>query len=159
MITTASAFELRNVTLGRITGVGILKVDMQLRWVDRPAMTIEHWQVDGHWQFSASGTMWKRVDSDDCFEGGQIIGRARQLKTPAALRLARLWDRWHLNDMRAGCAHQTPVGDDTSSQLANTPPCPQTGYRWGSAWLTEEIPADQLTAIVALADELAPGRL
>ena len=45
---------------------------------------------------------------------GSCLGSCGQLDTaqpreqaqPWADRLAEIWDRWHLNDMRAGCAHQ-----------------------------------------------------
>ena len=98
------------------------------------------------------------------------------------------WDRWHLNDMRAGCPHQRAgiaTGDDdphagtpwnerpidpekpTNSYGTHYPgqrssswnmltwvrrdkhpegllahPCPQCGYQYGTAWLSEEIPPD-----------------
>lgn len=46
--------------------------------------------------------------------------------------LARAWDRWHLNDMRSHCAHQ-----DAAVPWQECPPCTETGYRAGSAWLLE----------------------
>lgn len=61
---------------------------------------------------------------------------------------------WHLNDITAGCAHQTPVyaedqyGRSTPS-LDLTPPCPETGYRYGHAWLTRVLPDDVLARVVA----------
>lgn len=64
-----------------------------------------------------------------------------QGSAPAAL--IALWDRWHLNDMQAGCDHQRALGwtlyDEHPSE-----PCPTCGYRFGSAWLYEEPPADLL---------------
>jgi hypothetical protein len=54
------------------------------------------------------------------------------------------WDRWHLNTMRAGCAHQTVVWEDSRygvrPSLERTPVCPVSGYRYGSAWLVEVLP-------------------
>lgn len=51
---------------------------------------------------------------------------------------------WHLNGMRAGCAHQTVVWEDgpygRRPSLDDTPTCPQTGYRYGHAWLVEPLP-------------------
>lgn len=49
--------------------------------------------------------------SRDCESCGQITNTLRaETFAPAvgvdAERLATLWDRWHLNDMRAGCEHQ-----------------------------------------------------
>lgn len=55
--------------------------------------------------------------------------------------LVSLWDERHLNDMRAGCAHQSPVYRQgkygREIDLDNTPACPLTGYKYGSAWLVD----------------------
>lgn len=67
-------------------------------------------------------------------------------------KLADLWDEWHLNAMQAGCAHQTPVYEDgrygRRVDLDNTPACPVTGYKYGSAWLTRPLP-DEVAAWVS----------
>jgi hypothetical protein len=47
--------------------------------------------------------------------------------------------RYHLNDMKPGCVHQ-----EKNAGL-DSPPCPETGYKWGHAWLVEPLP-DWLTA-------------
>ena len=47
--------------------------------------------------------------------------------------LAQLWKENHLNDVRAGCIHQTPPADPADWDKVR--PCPATGYRYGSAWL------------------------
>jgi hypothetical protein len=57
-------------------------------------------------------------------------------------RLAETWDRWHLNDMRAGCEHQREMGwtyDEHPSE-----PCPTCGYKFGTAWRREDVPEDVL---------------
>lgn len=56
-----------------------------------------------------------------------------------ASMLQKLWDRWHLNDMRAGCEHQRAEKWD-KKRLSE--PCPTCGYKYGTAWLTEEVPPD-----------------
>lgn len=69
-------------------------------------------------------------------------------------KLADLWDEWHLNTMQAGCAHQ-PEESIVYRQgrygreidLTNTPACPETGYRYGHAWLTRLLP-DEVAAWV-----------
>ena len=99
-------------------------------------------------------------------------------------RLAAIWDRWHLNDMRAGCEHQRAWGWDKRPIDPSKPlhaygnfiegnrgstwnmlvwvsrdehpegllcePCPECGYKYGSAWLMEKVPAgiiDELDAM------------
>lgn len=52
---------------------------------------------------------------------------------PARLRMT--WNRWHLNDMRAGCTHLgkgSAIGDE----------CKWTGYKYGHAWLVDPLTLD-----------------
>jgi hypothetical protein len=97
--------------------------------------------------------------------------------TPAMLeRLWGAWKRWHLNDMRAGCEHQRAEGwGEKELVLANgekklstwvTPaehpdgvlckPCPVCGYKYGTAWLCEEVPAEVLEFLRGLPDSDVP---
>ena len=63
---------------------------------------------------------------------------------PADDPLRQLWDRWHLNDMRALCAHQSGSAADWQT----IPPCTETGYQAGHAWLVELLPGDVLAEIL-----------
>lgn len=58
------------------------------------------------------------------------------------------WDRWHLNDMRAGCEHQRALGWTAKDHLSE--PCPTCGYRFGTKWITEEVPAYVIDYLEAL---------
>ena len=49
---------------------------------------------------------------------------------PSALR--RVWARWHLNDMHAGCTHQ-----GGKRELGES--CPFSGYRYGHGWLVDPL--------------------
>lgn len=51
-------------------------------------------------------------------------------------KLHELWQRWHLNDMRAVCSHQTV----TPGKELETLPCPETGHQYGEKWLYESLP-------------------
>lgn len=57
-------------------------------------------------------------------------------------RVRDLWRRWHLNGMRSHCAHQ-------NEHIAwdKVAPCEVTGYKAGTAWLFEPVPADVLDMI------------
>lgn len=58
---------------------------------------------------------------------------------------------WHLNTMRAACAHMDVPKGETGTELLDAGiVCPETGYRWGHAWLTEELPIDVMDRFVAL---------
>ena len=105
--------------------------------------------------------------------------------TPAQLaEFIATWERWHLNDMRAGCEHQRAEGWDkrpidpdkpldsygrhcgpdgplTWNMLTwvspkdhpdglMTVPCPTCGYRFGTRWLTEEVPDEVLAFLLSL---------
>lgn len=81
-------------------------------------------------------------------------------------RLQQIWERWHLNDMRAG----TPKQEDavrkwrktaTAEELRNfyESACKMLesidlliddGYKYGSAWLKEEVPIDVLKWLFSL---------
>lgn len=88
----------------------------------------------------------------DCVSGGQNIDDLRKVKNSRAQRLAELWDRWHLNGMRAHCAHMVDVlpflRPDYDSRKHLT--CPESGYQYGRAWLYEPIPAEIVAELRAL---------
>lgn len=103
--------------------------------------------------------------------GGQITEALRRVNHPNELRLdecaelADLWDRWHLNDMRAACIHQAAEAKALYVELPGYSneavrwerlrelPCPE-GYKYGDAWLVEYLPPEveqrirQLTGLV-----------
>lgn len=63
-------------------------------------------------------------------------------------RLYNTWERWHLNDLRAECAHQRARGEKWSTHPSAV--CPDCGYRLGSAWLKENVPADVINWLFSL---------
>lgn len=84
-----------------------------------------------------------------------------------AHHLADLWERWHLNECRAWCAHMLhPWAEIEKAAPADLPTrygradvvgwaldhleCADgTGYRYGRQWLYEPIPAEILAEILA----------
>jgi len=60
-----------------------------------------------------------------------------------------LWERWHLNDMKAGCEHQRKLGWKSYDEHPSEP-CPVCGYKYGSAWLREELPESVVEFLQAL---------
>jgi uncharacterized protein (TIGR02996 family) len=87
--------------------------------------------------------------------------------TPKLVRqLHDVWDRWHLNDMKAGTSAQEeylranpihvtyPAGHFDAAVAALTAaglnPDPTTGHRYGYAWLREEVPPDVLHFLATL---------
>lgn len=100
------------------------------------------------------------------FSVGQNVRRLADVVTPAPgwtlpaiAELAELWERWHLSHMRAACAHMdvTALVREPDryggSQISSTAPenvCAVTGYRYGSAWLAEPVPAAVLERVAAV---------
>ena len=90
----------------------------------RPA-TIENHLVyvsvrwDGK-RLSISGVEGPRTNGDAWGSCGQISYQETYVPSPpwtseGVKRLWELWDRWHLNDMRAGCEHQRAAWDTHKS--------------------------------------------
>lgn len=131
--------------------------------------TIAHGTAEMVTRVSIVGHSFKRRSRRKDYDGeyaGQCSDMPAAVMVPAPgltiddlARLTEIWKRWHMNDMRPGCAHQgepvyeeTRFGREPSSTL--TPRCPETGYRWGHAWLYEEPPADVLADLDRIGAEL-----
>lgn len=95
---------------------------------------------------------------------GQCLDEAQKelnIKNPVMTEIVRLWKLYHLSDMRAGTpAQEKAVKEYTKNNPYNyTKVCEYLetkgllvvdGYRYGSAWLCEPIPSDDLKAIEKL---------
>ena len=95
--------------------------------------------------------------------GGQCLDTMYKYAkvNPTFKKLYRLWKLYHLNDMNAGDEVQThAVKEYTKNNpydykkvceyLDKQNLLVHNGYRYGSAWLYREIPADDLAVIKAL---------
>lgn len=125
--------------------------------------TTEHKTVTSPLDFALTTAVWNLSRSNpDIVSGGatteplrEMVAFAPGFDADKARELADLGDRWHLNGMRAGCAHQTPViapdnyGREVPS-LDLTPACPETGYKYGHAWLLETLPDDFMETLKRL---------
>lgn len=117
---------------------------------------------DGRQEASFQGEEFRK-HSRHPFAGGQHKGSA-----PEALKT--LWDRWHLNSMKAGCEHQEAryrvnpderptwmngytgsTGDTLSPHDGSA--CRECGYAYGSEWKYEPLPDDLLDQIDAAAKD------
>lgn len=118
--------------------------------------------IDAEWdgtRLSLTGTMIEH-GRRNTVSIGQITDDVRTVLP----RLADLWDRWHLNDMRAGCEHQEHIfrlnpaarptwkndykgstGITLSPESGST--CYECGYKYGSAWNVEPVPESVLIEI------------
>jgi len=88
---------------------------------------------------------------------GQIVMTRPVIEKPAkgwSQQLVRefwnAWDRWHLNDMKAECEHQSQRGETWETHPNAV--CPDCGYSLGSAWLKEVVPQSVLEFFKSLPD-------
>jgi len=120
------------------------------------------WELkDG--KFTMSGEVWNPLKTDTIM-GGQCIDTIAKLfpQDSKLQRMCAIWERWHLNDMVPGSPAQmeylraNPVTavypeshyDKACAALAAVGLNPDAdGYKYGSAWKTEEIPDDVIAEI------------
>ena len=67
------------------------------------------------------------------------------------LEFLEIWKLYHLNDMQAGCVHQRALGWNNYDEHPSEP-CPECGYKYGSAWLKMEVPKEALEFLASLPD-------
>lgn len=136
----------------------LVTVELRVERLQRRAVyeTVNHEKVTEPYEFACTTSVW-RPDGKDIVAGGAttepLLEAAEHatswcpgFNAATALELAALGNIWHLNAMQAACAHQEVVWEDSKygrrPSLDDTPRCPQTGYKYGSAWLVKPLPAD-----------------
>lgn len=112
-------------------------------------------------EFTACGNSWLR-SGNDTYLGGQCIDSLPdEIKTwlidPHQFnKIELVWQRWHLNDMNAGCFHQhqtlreNPEWSRDYTELIKRDgfmSCDICDYKYGSAWLREDLPEDVIAEI------------
>jgi hypothetical protein len=126
--------------------------------------TVDHGPVpEDALRLAITGEHYRKGDRrGDPSSAGQCADALDEVTTPAPgwtleeiAELKALWDEWHLSDMQAGCSHvPTPLWETTQGyrrpDLKNTPACPETGYRYGSAWLVKVLTPEVLATIERL---------
>ncbi|HET6914930.1 MAG TPA: hypothetical protein VFH56_02455 [Acidimicrobiales bacterium] len=136
-------------------GYFVLTVELRERHEGCAYQTITHGTTTDPVQVSFTGEFFERrnMRRDDFTSAGQNLEDLDLITKPAPgftlneiHELGALWRRWHLNDMRAECAHME-LPDDPSYDARKDIVCPETGYKYGSAWLAEDVPADVLDHI------------
>jgi hypothetical protein len=163
------------------TGDAVI-VEVRITTDEQDYTTVTHERVTGSLRLSVTGEVinaWhdrhgRGRDDNAIVSCGQVGGYAddpgrsalNSITTPAPgwtlaeiAELEAIWARWHLNDMRAACAHMDPAtlarepngyGGDRISTTDPANTCPESGYRYGHAWLYEPIPADVLADVARL---------
>lgn len=139
------------INVGTYGGMKVLiEATIKLKASSRETTTHKH--VQSYHTLSISGS----------YNGGagQIVDTLKKLDTVAIPKqdlqdLIEIWERWHLNDLRAGCVHQKPMEvsydhpEYEHYKWLNNKRCPN-GYKWGTAWLIEEIPHEVIDRVIEI---------
>ncbi|VVB60569.1 Uncharacterised protein [uncultured archaeon] len=136
---------------------------------------------DNKKELSICGNVWNTKHTD-IETGGQIsdtiaayIAEGRFIPImpiDTVKKILEIWDRWHLNALRAGCEHQRAehweaikLDDSKPLTMDNmavwkrpgenpkgllTKPCPVCGYKYGTSWLYEPLPEEVISFINSL---------
>jgi hypothetical protein len=123
--------------------------------------TVDHTRTTERLRLSIQGTViskYGNYENDRSWvRGGQVMDELLKLVTLSdgwtvadAVHLSEVWRDYHLNDMKAGCAHQPLDGlvwrdgrYGREIDLKLTPTCPETGYAYGSKWLYQPLPYEE----------------
>lgn len=158
----------RNIRIGQVDRRNVYIDRIEIAELPGAHQTVNHEAMAGVRRLSITGhTIYASVDPrnpDSWSSSGQIQDDVAELVKRGKIdprftrrnirQLLAWWREWHLNDMHAGCVHQTVVYEDgyfgRRASLDLTLPCPVTGYRYGSAWLVKPLPADVESGLISM---------
>lgn len=123
-------------------------------------------------RLSITGVVGPKKNGDATGSCGQIapmmefIEPGKGWTVAMVLKFMHRWEKWHLNDMRAGCEHQTEIleaeGPRGTKAISDRyedlildgrfKKCPACGYEYGTNWKTVEVPPDVLDFLRGLPD-------
>lgn len=142
------------------------------------------WEIKNG-EFSMEAEVWQSNKRDIIQGGQWVEEVAEMFPhDKKAARMAEVWKRWHLNKMHAGCEHQRALKweeirikpEELPNSRANRDergifaiwvypvehingllcrPCPTCNYKYGSAWLSEELPPQVFREILEWSDQYA----
>lgn len=132
----------RTAYIGRNDNGHRVFVHMNLEDINKSLTTTHHHTVNSGVRISVTGSIVGK-GSQSVIGVGQVLGELRYFDTgdsewtPTDVQsLIKVWKTWHLNDMRAGCAHMI-LPRDESYDARKGITCVESGYKYGSAWLYE----------------------
>ncbi|MET7363194.1 hypothetical protein ABZS76_32820 [Streptomyces sp. NPDC005562] len=160
MAATPALFRVKDVFVGTTVDRLRVHVDIELRVDDQERQTVDHQTVSNPLTLSVTQTSYRgKKNIDRNFDSGGVdLDNILRVVTPApgytlaeVREIARIGKRWHLNTMRAACAHMTlPEGKVGAELLDEGLVCEKSGYKYGHAWLTEVLPDDVTARIQEL---------
>ncbi len=160
----------KTLDLGKVDGYGngrkVCRLTLELNILSGyghgKKLTIDLTPTDEPYRkVSIVGDVWNSSETD-IIMGGQMQDEILDyVDTKQTRRIVELWDRWHLNDMKAGTRLQqeclATYGKDerydydvACKRLADNNLLIDRGYKYGSAWLVEIVPTDVLRELCQL---------
>lgn len=138
---------------------------VSLERVSKLANDINGVTVGTRYDFSMTGDIRSKTGAwegsgqvGDYFYGAEPYKKGSKTVDVDPTRVAELWDKNHLNSMNAGTPFQDAWiarrGEElgrkltTKEALDETPNDPQTDYKYGSAWLYRDVPADDIAEVL-----------
>lgn len=140
-------------------------------------LEIKYSQEDGKDRLSITGVEGPMKNGNCKGSCGQTLNALYNLNTlfdgwtkDKVKKLGKVWKKWHLNDMRAGCVHQRELGwkplpykfDPEKGRASVDPddpvgkPCPECGYKYGTQWLWEPVPEKVVKFLEGLSETDLP---
>jgi hypothetical protein len=128
---------------------GYVVVEVELRTNQGEYVTTEHGMITDPLELSVQASQYAPYDrKDNPSSSGQAREALAEVTEPAPgwtleeiAELRAIWERWHLNTMRAACAHM-PADARARWDRREAVVCDAgSGYKYGTSWLVEPIPA------------------
>lgn len=152
-----SEYKSRTFDFGKIDYYG------KGRKINKVEVEIDLKETDRGPVFSANGTIWN-CKQTDCVSFGQNLDEISEyISSPLFKQIYRLWKLYHLNDLHAGTKAQEKIINDafekTNEQYDYDKACSildkeglliDNGYKYGSGWLYEPIPEEDLKEIESI---------
>lgn len=146
----------KTIKLGKIDYLGTGKKNCPVE------LEIRFDKTQDGFEFAASGTIWNHIHTD-CYCAGQCLDTiANFIHTDQFKEIYRLWKLYHLNGFHAGSPKQeeflknNPTNDYTEAckkleevglLIDNSYLHKGEPYKYGTAWLFQEIPAEDVEKI------------
>lgn len=144
--------------LGTTATGGYVVVDVTLGATEGTHQTVAHESITAPVRLSITGEAYEKHERrGDPSRAGQCADALDEITEPAPgwtldeiRELRALWDRWHLNDLRAACAHMPADARERWDRRERVECSEGSGYLFGTAWLVEPLPDEVVTRVLDL---------
>lgn len=157
-------FYVKNRLIGRTADGDRVYASVTIEARERSSETTKHDQVESYVRCSFTWALvegTRTLDHASSFGAGTdwsvdaVVKPARGFTIEHVRELAALAKEWHLNDMHAGCDHQTIEWETDGygrrvPSLKLTRPCTHTGYRYGHDWLLKPVPVEVIEQVASI---------